>query len=243
MDYNSILRRIVAGEFTNIVVLTGPGISANAGLPDYRSPAVLDSILPQLLQDYPHLENITDVSELFTQKQYALICNHPLVKREYVRIEGAIPTTAHEFCLKLYKLNLLRRVYTQNFDGLHHKVGLPAEKIVPICGDTITNGTKKIIIGDFMTAGKPVDLIVAMGTDLQTLPFALLINLPKRYCPRILVDCNPRRAFSNDWTNRVYKLADKTVKLTAKWERYRWEQYIFAEDLDVWSNKCMIRWS
>lgn len=236
MDYNSILRRIVSGEFTNIVVLTGAGISISAGIPDYRAN---DSIYAKLVEEFPDIMN---VSQLFTRKQFDRVRKHPLVIAEILRVKNAKPTPSHLFCSKLHHFGLLRRVYTQNIDGLHNKAGLPDDKVVVCCD----NPSPKIwlkIQEDFIDNPIPVDLIIVMGASLKDLPFCVLPNLPSRYCPRVLVDKCPATKIINDYaSHHKITIGNRTVTLRSKWKENTWEKYIFTMDTDVWVSKGLEVW-
>ena len=54
--------------------------------------------------------------------------------RKFFNTKDLEPTFTHKVIAQLYKKGILRRVYTQNVDGLERKSGLPAEKIVEVHG-------------------------------------------------------------------------------------------------------------
>lgn len=93
----------------------------------------------------------------------------------------------------------MKRVYTQNVDGLYQRTGLPDDMIVEFHGsinnDSIVRYGEDIpkeaisqVLDDFDTLD-PLILIV-MGTSLQVYPFAAIPNLAPKGSIRILVDIN-----------------------------------------------------
>ncbi len=130
-----LVDRIKNGEFTNIIICTGAGISTSAGIPDYRSSSGLFSTFTS---KYPYYEP----SEIFT---LAFRENHPefISDPDYLafleKINSAVPTPAHELCIWLNNKGWIKRVYTQNVDRLHLKAisldkKLPKEKLVEYHG-------------------------------------------------------------------------------------------------------------
>lgn len=103
--------RIINGDFKNIIVLTGAGISTNAGIPDYRS--------------------ANGMLRMFTNSQIS--------DELYNKMKNAKPTIGHNFCKYLHDKGWLRRVYTQNIDGLHQKAGLSEDMIVEFHGSIYKN--------------------------------------------------------------------------------------------------------
>lgn len=176
-------------------------------------------------------------------------------------IEQAEPTPTHMFCKYLYDHKWLRRIYTQNIDGLHQKAGVPDDYVVEyhgsilknnvvLYGDKISDEVTKQTIEDF-NGLVPIDLMLVMGTSLQVAPFCAIPNLVNKSCVRILVDINPKNAFKNDWSIKkfnpeemytsppslsVIKIGNRVVSLRPQWakpEKWR-NQYIIQSDCDLW---------
>jgi NAD-dependent SIR2 family protein deacetylase len=198
-----IKTRILNNEFKNIIVVTGAGVSTNSGIPDYRSPS---GFFDDLKKEF----NIQDPTLLMT-RSFVDKCDiyDTSIYKERIKIfEQAIPTISHNFCKYLYDKNLLRRVYTQNIDGLHQKAGLPDDMAVEYHGSLSKNNVilygdsidKKVInqtINDFVDY-KDVDLIIVMDTSLQVAPFCAIPNLVKKTCTRVLVDKTPSNCYKNN---------------------------------------------
>ncbi len=105
-------------KYKNIVILSGAGVSTNSGIPDYRSAT---GIFKQM--------NLSDPEAFFSR-------GNPHAKEAYEQFSQIIlkapPTSSHKFAKWLNDNGVLRRVYTQNIDGLYQKAGLPKEKLVEV---------------------------------------------------------------------------------------------------------------
>ena len=74
--------------------------------------------------------------ELFRRNQFPYM----EVRRPFIVGTGEKewrPTLAHFFLRLLHDKGLLRRVYTQNIDGLDFHVGLPEDIVVPVHGSSL----------------------------------------------------------------------------------------------------------
>lgn len=223
--------------FKNIVILSGAGVSTGAGIPDYRSP---NGIFNQM--------GLSNPEEFFSRSNPQV---KEALKQFHSIISKAEPTPSHKFAKWLNDHGVLRRVYTQNIDGLYQKTGLPKKKIVEfhgnsnddtvvLYGDSIDPGIIDIIKADFIE-NTEVDLIIVMGTSLQVAPFCAIPNLVTKQCTRVLVDKNPDNAVTNPWTKRqrvnswVYepgrngdmpqcsyiKFGKRKVTLRPQWDNHR----------------------
>lgn len=111
----------------NVVVLCGAGISVSAGIPDFRSPG---TGLYDNLQKYdlPTPQSIFTL-DYFEEKPDAF---YQLAAELWPgRFQ---PTPTHSFLRLLHEKGVLRRVFTQNIDGLERLAGLPADKVVAAHG-------------------------------------------------------------------------------------------------------------
>src|SRR5512132_357540 len=103
-----------------IVVFTGAGISTESGIPDFRSPGGLWSRY--------------DPTEFTFQR----FCANAEARRRdwemgaslYPVLRAAEPNRAHRALAALDRRGGLRRIITQNIDGLHQRAGTAAEKVV-----------------------------------------------------------------------------------------------------------------
>lgn len=123
-----------------------------------------------------------------------------------MRWREARPTATHHFCAWLQRQGWLRRVYTQNVDGLHShpEVGLPSEYVVEchgalrdativLNGDSLPQRFDTCCRQDFSKdAGgghdDDVDLVLVFGTSLQVAPFCGVPNMAPTGCSRVLVN-------------------------------------------------------
>ena len=109
-------------ESSSIVVLTGAGISTNAGIPDFRGPKGL-----YITRRYDP-ETVFDLA-------YFLKDPRPFYSfaRDFVELERTIkPTFAHIFLTQLEQRNQLKGIITQNIDSLHQQSG--AKKVLELHG-------------------------------------------------------------------------------------------------------------
>jgi len=124
-----IAKKILAGGCKKIVVLTGAGISVNAGIPDFRNPkSGLYSANSMKEYGLPSPTAAFDINFIReTPEPFFKLC-----KKIFMPVhEGKIqPTLTHKFISLLHSKGLLLRNYTQNIDGLEFKCGLPNDLLV-----------------------------------------------------------------------------------------------------------------
>ena len=100
-------------EAHSISVLTGAGISTNAGIPDFRGPRGL------------YVTRRYDPEKVF-DLNYFLHDPKPFFDfaRDFIGLEEKInPTPAHRFLAELESQGKLKGVITQNIDSLHQRAG------------------------------------------------------------------------------------------------------------------------
>ncbi|KOS23044.1 NAD-dependent protein deacetylase hst1 [Escovopsis weberi] len=108
---------------SNIIVITGAGISTSLGIPDFRSKDV------GLYAKLGHL-GLSDPQEVF---DIALFREDPAIFYSVAR--DIIPSTSrftptHRFLAMLHERGKLLTNYSQNIDNLEVKAGLPADKLI-----------------------------------------------------------------------------------------------------------------
>ena len=107
-----------------MIMLTGAGISCNAGIPDFRSANGLYNLVKE---EFPDL-NITSGKEMFDislfRDESKISVWATFMEKLYSSVQTAKPTTTHRFISQLKKRNKLLRCYTQNIDGLEETLGL-----------------------------------------------------------------------------------------------------------------------
>lgn len=122
------LEKLRQGEYKNIVVLSGAGISTAAGIPDFRS---ADGLYARL-SSHPDLSHPTDIFsiEYFRKNPFAFY----ELAVELWDPGKFRPTRAHFFIRLLEEKGLLLRNFTQNIDGLEATAGLSSERLVQAHG-------------------------------------------------------------------------------------------------------------
>lgn len=112
------------GAARRLVVFTGAGISTESGIPDFRSPGGIWSRFDP--DDFTYRKFTTDPEA--RRKQWRMLGEGHLTT-------DAQPNLAHYAIAELDEMGKLDCVITQNVDNLHHKAGVPADKIFELHGN------------------------------------------------------------------------------------------------------------
>ncbi|KAI8614078.1 DHS-like NAD/FAD-binding domain-containing protein [Chytriomyces sp. MP71] len=111
----------------HIVVVSGAGISTNAGIPDFRSEGGIYSQLGHLKVDTP--EDIFHIDFFNCDPQpFYTFSKNLLSKTDWK------PTLSHRFVKLLETRKKLLRMYTQNIDGLETAAGISSSKLLQVHG-------------------------------------------------------------------------------------------------------------
>ncbi len=111
-------------EARRIVVLTGAGISTDSGIPDFRGPQGVWTRNPAA-EKMATLQHYVADPEVRKRAWRARIETF-LVQRE--------PNAGHLALVELERSGRLDTLVTQNVDGLHHRAGTSADKLIEIHG-------------------------------------------------------------------------------------------------------------
>lgn len=120
---NEAIKHIYKSKKTS--VLTGAGISCNAGIPDFRSASGLYNLVKQ---KYPNMKTVVKGQDLFDislfreAESLSLFCT--FMESLYDSTKSAKPTETHKFIKILKDRNKLIRCYTQNIDSLESILNL-----------------------------------------------------------------------------------------------------------------------
>jgi len=115
------LARLIAGAEA-VLVVTGAGVSTEAGIPDFRGPnGVWNTQRPVDFQDFLRSEQRR--VDYWDQKVAS-----------DVHIASAQPGAVHRACVALECAGMLEAIVTQNIDGLHTMAGSSPEKVVEVHG-------------------------------------------------------------------------------------------------------------
>ena len=105
----------------SIVVAAGAGISVSCGIPDFRSEKV------GLYTSGRHIADGIPSAELFFDYDYFQLDPVPFYKVAKSLVEiNAEPSKTHDFFCLLENAGKIRRIYTQNIDGLERAAGCRA---------------------------------------------------------------------------------------------------------------------
>lgn len=111
-------------EASNIVILTGAGVSTNSGIPDFRGPKGVwtKNPLAEKMSDIRFYMSDPEVRRLAWQSRLS----HPALT--------AIPNRAHDAIASFERTGKLMCLVTQNIDGLHQVAGNTPGKVIEIHG-------------------------------------------------------------------------------------------------------------
>lgn len=153
-----LLARLL-GSATHALVLTGAGVSTESGLPDYRGSQGLWG--NRRFEDLAHIETWRREPEAFWS----------FYGQRIAQLGSARPNAGHLAIAELERRGLVRRVLTQNVDGLHRAAGSDplelhgtlAEVECLACG---FRGPEEAAAGQ-LAAGAPVPLCPTCGENLK----------------------------------------------------------------------------
>lgn len=125
MDMNAIDKVVnVLGNSRNTIVVTGAGISTEAGIPDFRGK---DGIYTKLGEN--KVMNIINI-HAFNQNPAEFYAFH----RQYFALPPVEPSKAHKILAEMEQKGRIKGIVTQNIDGLHEKAG--SKKVIAIHGNS-----------------------------------------------------------------------------------------------------------
>lgn len=123
MDFKTIDKIVTTlGNSHNTVVVTGAGISTEAGIPDFRGQ---NGIYRQLGEN--HVMNILNASSFQRDPE-----RFWEFYRQYFIFPPVEPARVHCVLAQMEKKGRIKGVVTQNIDGLHEKAG--SKRVLPIHG-------------------------------------------------------------------------------------------------------------
>ena len=121
--YQEIINGLKSNTFKNVIFITGAGISTSAGIPDFRSKGGLF--------EQTRIKYGLSRPEQFFQIDY--FYNHPEAFYDFCKgfdISECRPTKTHLFMGFLNNVKkIVKRIYTQNVDGLELLAGVPRNKM------------------------------------------------------------------------------------------------------------------
>lgn len=113
-DYSDEIAKLQSfiRKSTNLVCVTGAGLSTESGLPDYRSPngSYSKGHKPVTIQEFGK-------SEASRKRFWARSFEG------WMKFSNATPNRGHHALAQLESQNILKHIITQNVDGLHQKAG------------------------------------------------------------------------------------------------------------------------
>lgn len=131
LSLKGVARYMMTAQCQNILVLTGHGISAPAGIPNYRKFGGVPA--RELMGDKGWMEK-EDAKNLFEKHHFAL---QPYGMIRFVQAlwpGNHRPTYAHYFIRTLQEKGLLLRNWTENVDNLEKVCGIRDDKLVEFYG-------------------------------------------------------------------------------------------------------------
>lgn len=121
-DVNNLAEYLKTAK--KVIVMTGAGISTNAGIPDFRSESFG---LYNRMQKY----NLPHPTAVFTLDYFRQDPRpfYDIAKELYPVMTGAKPTVAHYFIKLLDQKGILLRHYTQNIDCIEDLMQMDPKKV------------------------------------------------------------------------------------------------------------------
>ncbi len=180
LTLEELAQNLSKGVYKKIVVLTGAGISVNAGIPDFRTPGTgLYSQLEKYKLPFPEAVFTLDFFQ-DTPEPFFKLASEMFAKK-------FVPTKSHYFIRMLAEKGLLVRNFTQNIDNLEAESGVDPEKLIQAHGTFTTShctGCHEAVspkeMMECMQAAKPM-MCPKCGKPCKPDIVFFGENLPKRY--------------------------------------------------------------
>ncbi|MFZ9275341.1 MAG: SIR2 family NAD-dependent protein deacylase, partial [Ilumatobacteraceae bacterium] len=127
MDAIDRAREIIA-QGSRITVLTGAGISTDAGIPDFRGPQ-------GVWTKNPKAERMSTLSAYIGDREVRELAWQSRMRSP---VWEAQPTRGHHALVELERAGVLHAIVTQNIDRLHHKAGNDPSRIYEVHGNALS---------------------------------------------------------------------------------------------------------
>lgn len=131
-DFDGVMLNVcnLLRDRKNIVVVAGAGISTSTGIPDFRSKGGVYETLKNSI-DFAEF-GLSTPEELFHIEVFQ---ENPKLFYSFIRSSSLFTsnpecTPSHRWLAMLEEKKMLRRIYTQNIDGLEVKAGVSPKKVV-----------------------------------------------------------------------------------------------------------------
>jgi NAD-dependent deacetylase len=185
-------RQIVEAS-SNVVVLTGAGVSTASGIPDFRGPE-------GVWTKNPEAERLSNIAVFTSSSELRETVWQRLLLRRDVVFE---PNAAHRALAMFERTGKLKALITQNIDGLHLAAGSDPELVIEVhgnsrlsrclrCGaelptsevlDRVAAGELdphcRVVVGDVVCDGLLKTAVVSFGQPLPAQEFARAEYLAK----------------------------------------------------------------
>jgi NAD-dependent deacetylase len=152
---------------SSMVVLTGAGISTDSGIPDFRSPQGLWSIMPAAMGSIQYFK---DHPEKFLELGKTLL---PL-------LQNATPNAGHIALKELEDRGYVKAIITQNIDGLHQQAG--SNRVIEIHGTyktaTCMNCRKQYTVEEILSQAPLSISLICPACSGQIKPDVVLFGEP-----------------------------------------------------------------
>ena len=121
-----------------IVFLCGEGISRSAGIPDFKSPETgfFEKMKEFGLSDPKY---VTDIKYFDKHPEVFYTIRGQLA----IPGQGYKPTPAHYFMKFMYDKGYVKKIFTQNIDGLERQAGLTEKEVVECYGNYYTGHCRR----------------------------------------------------------------------------------------------------
>lgn len=185
-------RRMVAAS-SNVVVITGAGVSTASGIPDFRGPE-------GVWTKNPAAERLSNIDAFTSSSEIREAAWRQLLLRRDIVFE---PNAAHRALAKFERTGKLKALVTQNIDGLHLAAGSDPELVIEVHGNSrqtrcLRCGTEmptaavlervaagdrdphcRVMVGDSVCGGLLKTAVVSFGQPLPQRAFARAEYLAK----------------------------------------------------------------
>jgi|Transcript_340 NAD-dependent SIR2 family protein deacetylase len=142
----SHVAKLLNSKSTNVILLSGAGVSTASGIPDFRSAGgMYDTLQPELL-------TASETEKALMERDPTYVVSWDIFKDNqlpYLELRRPFilglheediwrPTIYHAFSKLLFDKQKLLRSYTQNIDGLDYKLSVPPQSIISCHGSLAT---------------------------------------------------------------------------------------------------------